>query len=92
MTMFHSVHAIIARLNTDKLQATHFVVPQPGLLRTVMGDDAFRAALDDRRRWIGENCVDAFYFSDLRDDCGHLAGKSYRFMNEHDAIWFRFRF
>lgn len=92
MTMFHSMHATIARLNADKLRATPHVVPQPGLLRAVMGDDAFLAALDERRRWIAAHRISAFDLNDFRDEHGSSAGKLYRFEMEFDAIAFRIRF
>ncbi len=90
--MFHSMHATIARLNADKLRATPHVVPQPGLLRTVMGDDVFLAALDERRRWIAAHCDEKIGMSDLRDVQGHTIGKSYHFARELDAIAFRLMF
>lgn len=92
MTMFSATHAFITRLDADKLEATPHVVPQPGLLRTVMGDDAFLAALDERRRWIASYCARAFLIDDLRDKRGNPIGKSYRFADELDGLSFRLRF
>ncbi|WP_455962009.1 hypothetical protein [Methylorubrum aminovorans] len=86
------MHAIIARLNADKLKATPHVVPQPGLLRTVMGDDAFLAALNERRRWIAQHCYGAFRLGNIKDDNGELTGKSYCFADQQDAFAFRLRF
>lgn len=92
MTMFDSVHAFIARLNADKLKATPHVVPQPGLLRSVMGDDAFLAALDERRRWIAAYCTGSFTIGDLRDERGNVSGRIYCFSQYTDGTYFRFRF
>ena len=92
MTMFYSMHAIIARLNADKRHATPHAVPQPGLLRATMGDDAFLAALDERRRWIAAHRIIVFHLDDLRDERGKVDGKLYRFANELDAFAFRMRF
>lgn len=92
MTMLPSFRVVITRLNADKLQATPHVVPQPGLLRTVMGDDAFLAALNERRQWMADNCKRQFHLDDLRDERGHLLGKSYRFQDNNEALWFRLTF
>ncbi|MFF8802363.1 MULTISPECIES: hypothetical protein [unclassified Methylobacterium] len=86
------MHAIIACLNADKLKATPHVVPQPGLLRTVMGDDAFLKALDERRRWIAERCRGSSHADNLRDERGGTVGKLYRFEQELDACAFRMTF
>ncbi|WP_238258448.1 hypothetical protein [Methylorubrum podarium] len=92
MTMLPSFRAVITRLNADKLQATPHVVPQPGLLRSVMGDDAFLAALDERRRWIAANCEGSFQFADLRDSKGKLKGMLYKFADRNEAFSFRMYF
>ncbi len=86
------MHATIARLNADKLRATPHVVPQPRLLRSVMGDDAFLAALDERRRWIAAYCTGAFQLDDFKDKDRKVIGKLYRFANELDALAFRLLF
>ena len=90
--MFHSMHAFMARLIADKLKATPHVVPQPGLLRSVMGDDAFLTALDERRRWIDRYCQGSTHFDNLSNEHGSVIGKRYRFAYELDAIAFRMRF
>lgn len=90
--MFSATHAFITRLDADKLKATPHVVPQPGLLRSAMGDDAFLAALDERRRWIAKHCVGEFQIADLQDEIGEKIGKSYRFSDRDVAFLFRFLF
>lgn len=86
------MHAFMARLNADKLKATPHVVPQPGLLRSVMGDDAFLAALDERRRWIADCCEGEFKIDELKNEAGYTIGKIYRFFDRDEAFLFRLHF
>lgn len=64
---------------------------QPGLLRSRLGDEPFFRLLDERRRWIGENCADLFWVDTLTER-GKETGKVYRFTDIHDADWFRYMF
>lgn len=90
--MFSATHAFIARLDADKLEATPHVVPQPGLLRSVMGDDAFLTALDERRRWIADNCKGAVIIVNMKGNHSEITGKLYRFESMYEASFFKIRF
>jgi hypothetical protein len=58
----------------------------------LLGDDKFLQRLDERRRWIAENCKRSFIIDDLDDDGGQTIGKLYRFADLYEAIHFRMRF
>lgn len=66
-------------------------VRQRGLLRSRIDEDEFLTKLDERRRWLDENCRGSFWVDDLLE-ADEVTGKLYRFAEIHDADWFRYRF
>jgi hypothetical protein len=72
--------------------ATPHVVPQPGLLRSEIGDDAFFAKIEERRKWIAEKCSGHVVEDELLAASGNVIGRSYRFSDYHEAFYFRMRF
>lgn len=81
----------IAALIEARRQSHPHVVRQRGLLRSFMNDDQFLKQFDERRRWLGQNCSGSFWVDDLRER-GVEVSKIYRFAEQTDADWFRYRF
>ena len=71
---------------------TSHMVRQPGLTRADMGNQAFEAAMEERRVWIRENCRSNHLIEPIRDHQGVLVGRRYRFEDPDEAVWFRMRF
>ena len=78
-------------INQARRKAMPHTVRQPGLTRHDLGDEAFEAAMEERRVWIAENCQGDHLIEPIRKDDG-LVGRRYRFEDPNEAFHFRLRF
>lgn len=87
-----SLSAKLRPITDERLANTPHTVSQPGLTRHDMGDEAFRAAMEERRVWIEANCRAGHLIEPIRDHQGILVGRRYCFEDPNEAVWFRMRF
>jgi len=78
-------------ITDERIASTPHTVSQPGLTRADMGDQGFKAAIEERRRWLRENCQGDHVIEPVRQE-GRLVGRRYRFENPSEAFHFRMRF
>ena len=79
---------IAERVRAERLAKHPHQVEQHGLMWHALGDDRFRAELDERRRWIEQHRSASFAFGTLPDG----AGRVYFFADPDDAFHFKVRF
>ena len=79
-------------ITDERLATTTHTVPQRGLTRADIGDEAFEAAMEERRVWIAENCRGDHLIEPIRDHQDMHVGRRYWFEDPNEAVWFRMRF
>src|SRR5215212_3094545 len=86
-----SLNATLKPITDERLANTPHTVSEPGLTRHGLGDEAFEAAMEQRRVWIRENCESDVLPEPLRQN-GRLIGRLYRFEDPNVAFFFKMRF
>lgn len=87
-TFKEKLRQLAADLKAERDLRHPYVVDQRGLTRLALGEERFRAVLDERRRWIEDNRSASFAFDVLPDG----GGREYRFESYCDAFLFMMHF
>jgi hypothetical protein len=72
--IFASLNRQRPPITEARARATPHTVPQPGLTRRDLGDEAFEAAMEERRLWIMEHCRFDHMIEPLRKGARDIVG------------------